>query len=206
MRARCEVLTDRVKQCPIRLAIDMRFNRLSGRRWSTGSSFSSSRDWYKEEQLNADGEEVTVKEGLRFNIPIRLGPTHQNSKPNQLNTDTGPEYAGYWMVKRYGEIAAKKNLWKHGAHRAIRTHSPTSRATAFYQQNGFAMNAPALNGSTGQRSNARLRHPRSRRTITITPVTISNHFERLVPSECGLGDYDYPVWFWFIVASDSTIL
>lgn len=209
MRARCEVLTDRVETMSNQIGYRHALQQVIRKAVEYGQQLQFIKeDWYKEEQLNADGEEVTVKEGLRFNIPHPSWTYYdQNSKPSQLNTDTGPEYAGYWMVKRYGEIAAKKNLWNTERIGPSKNAFSDSRATAFYQQNGCVMNAPALNGlnwSTLQREAETSTFYTSNHYDH--PVTISNHFERLVPSECGLGDYDYPVWFWFIVASDSTIL
>ena len=111
------------------------------------------------------------------------------------------------MVKRYGEIAAKKNLWNTERIGPSKNAFSDSRATAFYQQNGCVMNAPALNGlnwSTLQREAENIH------VLHVEPLRSPRHDQQPFRAAGPIGmrpwDYDYPVWFWFIVASDSTIL
>lgn len=37
-------------------------------------------------------------------------------------------------------------------------------------------------------------------------ILVTEYFEKLIPSEFGLGEYDYPVWFRFVIAADDTII
>lgn len=39
-----------------------------------------------------------------------------------------------------------------------------------------------------------------------TATLVTEHFQKIVPKDNGLGDYEHPVWFRFVMASDSAVI
>lgn len=62
--------------------------------------------WNHVEQEGEDGKNHTVKEGIRYHQPHPSRFFYDlNHGLYTFNSDCGCEYAGYWSVRRYGDIA-----------------------------------------------------------------------------------------------------
>lgn len=173
--------------------------------------------WFVEKQLDEDGKEHVVKEGLRFNMPHPSRVYYDlYNRLSSLNSNSGCEYAGYWEIRRYKDIHADPLFWNKdvisiGASSWLGFEGGSSD---FLQQvYPCAMTFPdpscTATGSIGgvgdnDRSSAAAKCYMSGDFDRATLIT--QHFQRIVPKDCGLGDYPYPVWFRFLFASDNAVI
>lgn len=185
-------------------------------------------EWYSEEQvLSKDtalpgedatvggkvvGKTVVVKEGLRYHLPH---PTRtyfdRSSYPVTFNTDSGCDYAGYWRIMRYKDIAYNKNFYNTARVTKNQTDFWTTNNTFFVTvYRGCAMNFPSVESASGGTS--RLDNEKHiadqyyNRSMDDAAVLVTEHFERIVPKDVGLGDYPNPIWARFVAAGDGTII
>jgi hypothetical protein len=162
-----------------------------------------------------EDDEITVvsKEGLRYKIPHPSRQFRDLDHPlHTLNSDSGCAYVGYWSVVRYRDIL-NKGFWNISAVPLGNTNI-IGENSAFFQtvysacklKIPLAEGAAAAEGGVGTGKNDAERQMSNQFYGTDQEdqgVLLTNYFEKLVPSECGLGDYAHPVWFRFVVASDS---
>tara|TARA_Y100000361_G_scaffold109786_1_gene99708 strand:+ start:852 stop:3149 length:2298 start_codon:yes stop_codon:yes gene_type:complete len=169
-------------------------------------------EWHTEKQtvLDSAGEEEDkfVKEGIRYNLPhpsrVFFDQAH---RPTTFNSDSGCEFAGYWRLMRFGDLRRNKKLWNVDKITYGRTSDLLSRAKTYLE-----LVSPCT-----------MEFPRSRQAFGVTDreselenyyqaadddkaVLVTEYYEKLIPSDHGLGDYDNPVWFRFVVANDDTVL
>lgn len=214
-RIKCEVITDRIQLMAtdygyydvVREAV---FHMLH---YSFALQFPQE-EWHEEKQLvrDADGKAVekVEKEGLRYHIPH---PTRcfwdQAHRLSTFNSDTGCSHAGYWRVFRYRDIL-DSDWWNKDkitiGQKDWFQFSPTF-FTSVYSACTMQFPQSYLSGQEGGQLDRESVLAANVYTADIkdSAVTMTEYFEKLVPSEWGLGDYDYPVWFRFVVASDDTI-
>lgn len=191
-------------------------------------------EWHKEEQLVewdspyegegegevvGDGDDahkkwkrVCMKEGLRYHMPHPTRSFYDMAWPaHTLNTDCGASYAGYWRVMRYGDIMAKKDFFN-----LSRIKKGGSAADFFHKnQTGFFKNVyPCTMKFPTGLENAGGEFDTENRVADSIYVTedhdkgliLTEMFCKLVPDEWGLGEYDCPVWFRFVMANDDTVV
>lgn len=161
-------------------------------------------EWHCEEQV-IDGKVRVQKEGLRYNLPhpTRMGFDLHHPAPT-INTDTGCEYAYHWDVQRYGDILDNRMFWNRNA-----ISFGTNWMDKPIHRNYFSEVFPCqlkhpgcLNTSLSREDKAALYSTNERDCA----VFITEFFWKLVPSKWGLGDYKYPVWCRFTMASDETVI
>ena len=208
-RKKCEVVTDRMELMSNQLGYRHQLQQVIRKAVEYGQQLQFVKEnWWSEKHLDENEKEHVVREGLRFKLPHPSWTYYdQNNPAATFNTDTGAEFGGYWSVKRYAEVAGNKKLWNVEKISFSRQNFADSRATAFFQQNGCVLagiNFRTPDWSTIQRETETSHLYTSNHNDA--PVMVANHFEKVVPSDYGLGDYDYPIWMWFIVASDDSIL
>jgi len=172
-----------------------------------------------------DPIKVTTREGLRYHIPhpsrIFRDLAHG---PWTFNYDCGCEYGGYWRIARYREIEQNPDFWNRdkigfgavdfvsGNRLFFTTVYSACTLTIPVAQPDKQPEGPALGAGIGLGAGDL---DREKEIATIyygtehgdQGVLVTEYFEKLIPSQNGLGDYDCPVWFRFVVAGDScTIL
>jgi hypothetical protein len=166
---------------------------------------------------------VTIKEGLRYHHPH---PTRfyrdLNHGPYTYNYDTGCEFGGYWSIRRYRDIV-NSNYWNKdqisvGPNSLVVDHR-TFFATVY---SACTLNIPVTPTKTNDgntllaQTGAGIGDMDREKALAYLyygtdhldqGVLTVDHFEKLIPSQNGLGDYDEPVWFRFVVGGDiSTFL
>lgn len=170
-------------------------------------------EWHKEEQVDPeakDGKETyVVKEGIRYHMPH---PTRmyidENHRASTINSDTGCEFAGYWRIVRYKDIRENPGFFNKDKV----TLGPTDwwkNNTNFFNTvySGCTISFPSCErGSGSQDREAKMVNPLYTQAWDDHSVQLSEHWERLIPSQYGLGDYDHPVWFRFAIAGYDTIV
>lgn len=166
------------------------------------------------------GEPIRVvdKEGLRYDHPhpsrIYVDINHPKYT---INTDTGCEFMGYWQIVRFRDV--KRGFWNTdkvsigAGTNALIDYNNLYFQTAY---NACKMAQPRAATSAAAEMGAGA-SPTDRETQLTNQwygsehddqgVLVTNHYEKLIPKENGLGDYAYPVWFRFVLAGDGcTIL
>jgi hypothetical protein len=175
--------------------------------------------WEKEEQEffkeqaagletdNPDIEKRVIKEGLPWVNPHPSRVFWDNSYPlPSINSDTGCEWLGYWDVVRYRDIHGDTKYWNRDkvsyssgmqgifsnpyftSSQYYCTIKPPVALPDYASQNDRANNVGTYASEQGD-----------------TSVIVSYFFWKIVPKDWGIGDYPYPVWCRFIIASDKSI-
>jgi hypothetical protein len=214
-RARCEILTQIVQRQSTQFdyKADLRQHILQMLHYGFCIEFPREA-WFAEKQEDENGKEKIVREGLRFNT-VHPSRTYYDlyHKLSTLNSNNGCEYAGYWELCRYGEIADHPLYWNK-ASVSYGSISWFDDGAADFLEEAFpcAMTFPNLTnishtGGTG---------PLDRQTeIANTFYNDNNndaaalktqHFQKIIPADHGLGTYKYPVWFRFVMASDNAVI
>lgn len=161
-------------------------------------------EWHCEKQV-IDGKVVVQKEGLRYNIPhpTRMGCDLHHPAPT-INTDTGCEYAYHWDVMRYGDVLDNRMFWNRNAI-TFGTNwmdKPLHR-NYFNEVYPCRLKFPTPTNATMTREDKASFYSTSERD---SALFLTEFFWKLVPSKWGMGDYKYPVWHRFTMASDDTVL
>lgn len=164
--------------------------------------------WTKDVQEGEDGKEIIEKEGVRYMVPHITRTYWDLSYPlATLNTGTGCSFAGYWTVKKWGDVAMDTLLWN-------RNNVP--HGTNWLDPNGLYFNffkeaypctlefPQPPRTRRNDRENLFARY--SMRTDFDSAFFLSYHYQELIPADWGLGEYPYKVWMRFTVGGDNTIM
>lgn len=207
-RMKCEIITDRVDVMTTQMGYRMaeRDSIFQMLQYGIALNFPMEQ-WYTEEQLGDDDKPVVVKEGIRWAIPhpskMFFDMAHRTST---LNTDTGCEYAGYWDVMRWRDVRGNKayfNLDKvsYGPSDWISNYwNPYN--TLYPCQMSFPSVASPGSGDLDRTKQLSVYSQADDDKATI----VVPYFGKIVPSEWGLGDYDYPVWLRFVLGHTDTVI
>jgi hypothetical protein len=157
--------------------------------------------------------EVVEKEGLRYHLP-HPSRTYRDLSHGQYtyNTDIGCMFGGYWEIARYRELIGK-GYWntgaiKMGVKNIVEDYWPFfqsvySACTMKYPVGEAAGAAAAGVGVTSTDSERQLSNQFYGTDQYDQGVFVTNHFEKLIPSENGLGNYTDPIWMRFVLAGDG---
>ncbi len=127
-------------------------------------------------------------------------------RTSTLNTDTGCEYAGYWDVVRWRDVRTNKNYFNtdkvsYGPSDWITNHWNPYNTLYPCQMSFPSISSPGSGDLDRQKQIAVYSTADDDKATIIAP-----HFEKLIPSDWGLGDYDYPVWFRFVMGHTDTVI
>jgi hypothetical protein len=181
----------------------------------------------KDSEENAkEGDEIKirVKEGLRYHLPHPTRTFRDLAYgPSTFNTDTGCTYAGYWRIVRYRELL-HRGLWNDkkislGSVNIIEANKlffstvysgckmAYGCASVPVSGSGLTTAAEAGVGAGSNDRELKLAQQYYGTDREDQGVLVTEYFEKLIPKDNGLGDYDCPVWFRFLCAGDGcTIL
>lgn len=165
--------------------------------------------WFVEKQEDEKGEEQIIREGLRFNIP-HPSRTYMDlyHRISSLNSNSGCEYAGYWELCRYGNIYDNDLYWNKDK---ITFGSMTSwfdlgHSDFLEQVFPCNMSFPTRTGGFGSLDREGEAANYYSQGDFNASTLVTQHFQRIIPKDHGLGTYEYPVWFRFVFASDTTVI
>lgn len=211
-RLRCEVITSRIQ----RMAQDMGYREderqsiLQMLKYGVCMNFPSE-DFFREKQILMDDgseKELIVREGVRFEIPHPSRMFYDlNHRLSTANTDTGVEYAGFWNVLRYREVKNNPEFWNTDSIQ-FKYGSWVEAKYNFYRElNPCMLRFPTASTYTpGAGDTDRTREAFRYSTHHLDEgVTVVSFFQKLVPSEWGLFDYDHPIWMRFIHTGSHTV-
>lgn len=148
-----------------------------------------------------------VKEGVRGHPPHPSRTFFDEAhRISTFNTDTGCEFGGYWKVMRFRDLRNNPGFYNTDKVSIGNTEWWSSASTFFNAvYNQCVIKVPQVVNDSSDRETKLIDQPYSQ-THDDASVIVTEYFEKLIPSENGLGDYDYPVWFRFVVAGDDCIL
>jgi hypothetical protein len=156
-----------------------------------------------------------VKEGIRYHIPHPSKMFMNRAyKPSTVNTDTGMDYIGHSRAMVYGDIRGNKNFWNvDKVSMGDTAWWATGDASVYFNAifGGCVMNFPVFStpGAGGPTGNDReLNNALNvyNQSMDDKTVFVTEYFEKLVPKDIGIGDYDCPVWTRWVVAGNGTIV
>ena len=166
-----------------------------------------------------DTIKVTTREGLRYHLPHPTRFYRDLNHPNYTyNYGFGAEFAGYWNIRRYRDIYYS-NFWNRdaisiGPNSLIQDHRtffasvysactlviPTLPSKTNDGNTLIAQTGGGVGDLDREKQLAYLYYGVDRLD---QGVLTTEHFEKLNPLENGLGTYDGPVWFRFVMAGDN---
>lgn len=165
--------------------------------------------WFKEVQEDENGNNVVVKQGIRYALPHVTRTFYDLEYPlASLNTDTGVTFAGYWTIQRYASIANNPLFWNRDKISCGYNwfYPDTNVYTYFKQIAPCQMDLPkgCYNNRMTDREASAVYYTMEGDQDKAVFVTML--FMKLIPKEWGMGEYPHPVWFRFFVASDDTVI
>lgn len=172
--------------------------------------------WYTEKQEDENGKARIVKEGLRFNLP-HISRTYHDlySRLSTLNADAGIKHLGYWEVCRYADIKNNPDYWNkdkvtfgavswfHSYMDFFSTVYPCVLKWPSAPSSGVPGSGTMDLASGAMDREAEVTYYSSDEDNAATIV--NQHFEKLIPKDWGLGSYEYPVWFRFVMGNAETV-
>ena len=197
--------------------------------WKTADAMdvaAGAKKYGTEEPANVgDTIKVTTREGIAYHHPH---PTRSfwdiAHGPYTFNYDYGCQYGGYWQIVRYRDLLATKfwnkdkitfgtadfmsgnHLFFTSVYSACTLTIPSLDGQTPPKTDGGAIPAATGTGTTPLDRERNLANQYYGTDFLDRGVLVTEYFERLIPSENGLGDYDCPVWFRFVVAGDSATI
>ncbi len=181
---------------------------------SYGVCFNFPKEAYKIEQYDTkDGDKVVTKvqrEGVRFVIPHPSRHFWDRSCPlYSFNSDTGVEYAGYWDIVKFSAIKDNAAFWNtdkitYGGYDLF----TSATWSAFQMYYPCVISVPsAIRDKAGAEYDRIVKEQNSflkdEKDATITHAVL---FDKLIPKDWGLFDYDKPVWMRFVYANFGTCI
>lgn len=166
--------------------------------------------WHRCRQLDEEGKERVVREGIRYCLPHPSRTYYDLShRPDTINSDSGCRFGGYWHTVRYGEIKGRKDVWNtdqitYGASDWTMTPGWRLYTELFPCTMAFPDISSMASGSGDlDREKQLYRYSTGKNDQA---VTLTEHFQKFAPKEHGLGKYEYPLWHRVMMANDTTVL
>lgn len=209
-RVRCEIITDIVQAMSTQFGYSatlrqMIFNTLL---YSVSILFPME-PWYEEKQEDENGKEVVTKQGIRYAAPHITQTGWDLQYPlSTLNTDTGCTFAFYWTIGRFGELSDETRYWNTDKIAFSKTDwfAKDSAWYTYFQSAFPCVQKYPPSPAKADTSREKEATYYSSSSDYDTAIFITHMFCKLVPKDWGLGDYKYPVWFKFTLASDDTVV
>jgi hypothetical protein len=165
--------------------------------------------WFVENQEDENGKEQRIREGLRFNIP-HPSRTYYDlyHRLSSLNSNSGCEYAGYWELCRYGNIYDSDLYWNKNkiTFGSMNSWFDLGRSDFLEQVFPCNMSFPSRSGGFGSLDREGEAANYYSQGDYNASTLVTQHFQRLIPKDNNLGSYEYPVWFRFVFANDTTVI
>lgn len=210
-RARCELLTSRIEAMTTQMGY-----RDIGRQCILKALLYSyqlqfiKEEWWKEQQEDDDGDLFIDKEGVRYDLPHPTRTYYDEAHTlASLHSDTGCQFLGYWKVTRYGTLQNNTKYWNTEKLGLPSTDWRGRNQTYFSTVYPCTLQFPTMpidGTQLGAEREDKLQSGFYTSNHEDSAVIYTNHYERIVPKEHDLGDYEHPVWFRFIVANATDFL
>lgn len=213
-RVRCDAITHRIQ----RMAEQLGYNQvrktgiLKTLLYGVQLKFIES-EWFYEEQVvgkKPDGitdDKKCVKEGLNYYYPHPNKYYWDRAYPvTSFNYDNGCQFAGFWKLMRYGELAAASNFWNLDKIGFSKDWLNGDKWAAFSSATANTMVFPVPETSSRNDAQSALNNFTYNNQYDDAACMVVEHHEKIKPSDVGLGDYDCPIWARFVMAGDGTVI
>lgn len=217
-KIKCGIVTDRIQ----RMVTDMgtreveRQSILQTLQYSLAMSFPME-DWYREKQEFTDGKKTktrVVKEGLRHVLPpLRRTFFDMTHRVSTFNSDTGGEWGGYWDIIQFRDIMKPNAYWNtdvvdatYGAYGWIGSPAWKLYNELFPCRLKFPDCASGSGNKNDRVTRALDRERVYGNNYKDNAVVVVPFFQKIIPKEWDLYDYDYPVWHRMLFAAEDTVL
>lgn len=212
-RLKCEILTARVQ----RQATDMGYRSDERQSIHQATLYGNClnfpmEDWWSEKQLDGKGKERIIREGIRNAIPHPARTFYDyGHRLSTLNSDTGVQWAGYWDIVRWGEMLGQKeyywNLDKVGATYGKYSWIKSDGWRIYQELFPCRFAFPNLSERQGAGDQDRIERANYYLTEDYDSGCVQACiFQKIVPKDWGLYDYEYPVWHRFVMAAEDTVV
>lgn len=209
----CEIMTSRVA----RITADMGDAEVDkqGARYMLDYGWSLTfavEPWFKEEYETTEGGTVVKKiqrEGTRWCNPHPTRIDYDRAFPlHTINTDNGVSWLLYWDAVRWKTIRDEPLYWNvdkvnYGGYGSIMNNPSWTLYQELYP---CQLKFPAIQSETGRENDRQTelyRYSEQGGEVGVTKITM---FDKIVPKQCGLGEYSHPVWMRFIYADTGTLI
>lgn len=159
-------------------------------------------------KVNGKVESRTMREGVRLITPHPRRFFWDRSEPlHTFNTDSGVSYAGYWDIEKFGKLKGG-DFWNtesvvSGGYDVFKT-AAWSIYNQFYP---CVVDIPeSWDGSQGVPSDRVDKEQVFLKDENDSSVIVATLFDRIIPKDYDLYDYDEPVWHRFLYANYGTVL
>lgn len=166
-------------------------------------------EWNEEVQLQygkgGEIEKKTIREGIPYYFPhpSRTYWDRSFAAPS-MNTDTGCKWAGNWRVQRAGDVRNNPKIWNKD-----RLNFPSNDLKGAYASFfntvykscviSFPQTCPKWSELNREQN---IEDNWYNTNFDDYAIVLTDHYEQLIPSEHGLGDYDYPIWVRILMSND----
>ena len=162
-----------------------------------------------------------MREGVEFVNPHPTRIFYDISKPLfQLNTDTGPDWIGFWDVVRYRDIKEDPGYFNRDTIKYSSSLLDTFnlyRALFNYYYCHINVNFPSVTAKSGADADTFPLLNDRVANIGTSPGTytkdqlddavfLTQYYRRINPKRDGFGDYQGECWIRLVVASDATVV
>lgn len=163
-----------------------------------------------EDKENARFEAVVEKEGFGWVNPHPTRCFWDNSVPISLiNSDTGPQFIGFWDVVRYGDVVLNSDYWntKSVSFNSGFVNVLTNYANYFSQYYACTITPPCLPTANASAENDRVNNIGTySQNMNSISMLLCNYYRRVVPKDHGIGDYPFPVWLRMVFCGIDTVV
>lgn len=149
-----------------------------------------------------------VKEGISWVNPHPTRIIWDNNYPlTAINTDSGPEYIGFWDVMRWKDIANNPEYFnRDNVGFSAETAGWFTTYSVYFNQFFDKISPPSLPQDVGLSNDRKNNVGVYSGEIGDSGAFFSDMRVKIVPRDWGLGVYPYPVWLHLKVAGDQTVV
>lgn len=211
-QVRCEIWTERIRQMSEEMGYSDCERQSISQMLDYGFALNFPREpFYRERFVTADGTKRTIREGVRWVIPRPDRVFFDQSFPlGTVNTDTGVKWMGYWGIHRWGDVKFNRKFWNRDKV-TMAGYTFLNSKTALWQiysslypcQLRFPDQCLNIQDKV-DREDEQYRY--SKLTDDDAAVTVATMYDKVIPKDFGLFDYDEPVWMRFVYGDVGTLL
>lgn len=156
-------------------------------------------------------ESYVTREGVDFVNPHPSRIWYDLSAPlPNINTDTGPQFIGYWDVVRWGSLLTPSSQFFNLDHVFI-TDTWVQMVSGYpeffpYYFDPCVLQWPQMSIDPAMGNDRQAQVGKYSSQAKDVGVVLTHYYERINPKVEGIGDYDADVWIHLTVAGDCTVV
>lgn len=154
-------------------------------------------------------ESRIIREGVEF---VTVHPSRlfwERTAPlSALNYDLGPEWLGYWDIRRYGDLLStdywnKEEIWYSNALISI-----ADKNKEYLQEQSVScrLNFPQSSSDVIVENDRKKKAGLYTSKVKDETVYVTQYFCKINPKEEGIADYPFPVWVRLVIGGDCTVV